>query len=71
MFLSTSGSGNVARAYTYCTANFLVGDLDLNSPPAVSLRPGQSIRLRATATGNVYIWAYGSGAELVYAEESA
>lgn len=38
-------------------------------PPPVSLRPGESMKLRATAAENVYVWADGDGAELVYQEE--
>ena len=39
--------------------------------PAVSLRPGQSMKLRATADEPVYVWADGEGADLVYVEEPA
>ena len=39
--------------------------------PSVSLRPGQSMKMPATADEPVYVWADGDGAELVYHEEPA
>ncbi len=39
--------------------------------PAVSLRPGESMTFRATATENVYVWGEHPGTELVYREEPA